>query len=146
MTILRRLLARRTDWPPLAEAVVWLGLAWLALRWMPFRRLVLLLRPPLPARRTPADEREISRVVWAVEAAARRVPWRAVCFHEGIAVQRMLSRRAIGADLHYGVVRGADGALPAHVWVTVGGRVVVGGEESLGHTVLATFSPVVTGR
>ena len=24
MTILRRLLARRTDWPPLAEAVVWL--------------------------------------------------------------------------------------------------------------------------
>lgn len=150
MTIVQRIAARRVDLPLVAEATLWLGLAWLALRLLPFRRVAGLLRPVLPhspisVNAAPLDQDGIARIAWAVGAAARRVPWRAVCFHEGIAVQRMLSRRAVAADLHYGVARGPDGGLPAHVWVSVQDQVVIGDEALSDYVRLATFSPRLSG-
>jgi hypothetical protein len=65
-----------------------------------------------------------------VEAAARRLPWRTACIQKGLAVQRMLRSSGIDAVLHYGARhRPVTGKLEAHVWVTVDGRAVAGGEE-----------------
>jgi len=88
--------------------------------------------------RSPHEE-EIERVAWAIGAAARRLPWRAVCFHQGIAIQRMLSRRAIAVVLHCGVGKAEDGALTAHVWGSVGDAVVIGDGDLTDYTVLAKF-------
>jgi hypothetical protein len=54
-----------------------------------------------------------------------------MCIEKGLTVQRML--RAAGADavLHYGARHHPDTRkLQAHVWVTVGGKAVIGGEEA----------------
>jgi hypothetical protein len=78
-------------------------------------------------------------VRWAVLASARRVPWRTVCFQNGMAAQIMLRRRGINSILHYGVAKDTEEGLKAHVWVTVDGLALIGGEEAEGFACLASF-------
>lgn len=132
----RRLIARRDKLPILIEAALWLWIAWAALAMLPFRRVASGLRPRVSGKE-PEDARQVA---WAVETAARYVPWRAVCFHQGIAAQRMLARRGISAELHYGVRKGPAKARPAHVWVVAGGEILLGGGEIDSYARLATFS------
>lgn len=122
----------------LASALVALAAASAAVAFLPFRRAIGFGSVPLARRvRATAD-----RSVWAVEAVARRLPWRAVCIHKGIAVQRILRSGGVDAVLHYGARRdGEKGELEAHVWVSVGGKIVIGAEESVGLAELATFPP-----
>jgi len=111
------------------EALAWLAVAELARRGLPFRHVVRLLQPAVVAKDLKPGEadRIADRVAWAIAAAARRAPWRAVCFHEAIAAQRMLARRGVAAVAHYGVLRDDQGHLPAHIWISVADRIVVGG-------------------
>jgi hypothetical protein len=82
----------------------------------------------------------IDDVVWAVEAAARRVPWRAMCIEKGLVAQRMLRSSGIDAVLHYGARHNQDGGkLEAHVWVTVGRQAVIGGAEAAGFAAVARY-------
>ena len=117
----------------------WLLLAWAALHALPFRWVARGLRPRIAAPRPPTPS-HISRVHWIVDAVADRVPWRAVCFHRGIAAQRILAGWRIAADLHYGVTRQAPQGLQAHVWVTAGDIPVIGCEELEKYTHLTTFA------
>ena len=125
----------------LLEAACGLLIASLAIRLLPFRTLAARLAGPAPARasRSNAAGAEISRVRWAVEACALRLPWRIVCFQKGVAVHRMLLRRGIASTLHYGVAQKPERGLSAHVWVTHEGEPVIGGAEAIGYTCLATF-------
>jgi hypothetical protein len=125
----------------LAEALPTLVLASLAIRLLPFRRVVGAAGAA--DRRTFVTDsagETARKVVWAVRAWARRVPWKAVCFQQGLAVHVMLRRRGIASHLHYGVSQ-ADG-LKAHVWVSVAERDVIGGDEAAGFTCLATYPPL----
>ena len=112
----------------LREAAVSLALASVAIRLLPFRRLERLLttsRAQLASRDAVAP----GRICRAVEAWGRRVPWRAMCFQQGLAVHWMLRRRGAASRLHYGAAHdGAAGRIAAHVWVSVDGCVVIGGE------------------
>ena len=120
----------------LIEAVAAMAVASAAVRLLPFKRAVQLGSRSLcrgPATEVSADVR------WAVEAAARRLPWRTVCMQKGIALQWMLRRRGTDAMLHYGVARDSTGALEAHVWVADGDRVVIGGDEAPRFQRVATF-------
>lgn len=127
-----------TDVPILTEAVLALGVGAFALAFIPFRHVAN------HAARTggrPARTREeIMPVRRAVRRAARNVPWRAMCFEQGLAVKVMLRRRGLSTVIHYGVAREDDGkALKAHVWVTSGGHIVIGGEVAPQFTELAQF-------
>jgi len=129
----------------LVEAVAALALASMAIRLVPFRRLAGALSPGTPRRRraprrdTDAADDVTRRAVWAVNAAARRASWRAVCFQRGLALHSMLRRRGLDSRLHYGVAKpGAEG-LRAHVWVSHEGRTLIGGEEAKDFVCLATF-------
>lgn len=63
-----------------------------------------------------------------------------MCIEKGIAVQRLLRQSGIDALLHYGARHDLGcGSLEAHVWVTVGGHAVIGGEEALDFTEIAVF-------
>ena len=78
--------------------------------------------------------------VWAVEAAARRLPWRAVCIEQGLAAQRMLRSAGVDAVLHYGARHCEEsGKLQAHVWVSVGDETIIGGEEAADFAEIATY-------
>jgi hypothetical protein len=120
----------------------WLLLAWLAIDLLPFQLYRKMMRPSVrkPEMGDDAAAAFSKRVGWAVRAVARRVPWRAVCFHQGIAAQQMLCRAGVSAELHYGVAKSVDKRFEAHVWVTSHGQTVVGGETQDRFTVLAIFA------
>lgn len=119
----------------LAEAVLALAVASAATHLLPFRRAVRLGSWRL-GRSTAADPRD---AVWAVEAAAARVPWKAACFQQGLALQAMLRRRGIEAQLHYGVGYDQDRSLSAHVWLSSDGTILIGGEQAPHYRLLASL-------
>lgn len=114
----------------LAEALAAIVAASLAVRFLPFRHGVRAGSRSLNANR---HDRRDAR--WSVVAVARHVPWRALCFEQGLALQWMLRRRGIDARLHYGIGYAEGGApledreLAAHVWIVVDGEIVHGGES-----------------
>lgn len=125
----------------LAEAAGALVLAALAVQMLPFRTVVKAAGAGSRRARAGAPVRpdEIARVRWAIEASARRLPMRLVCFQKGLALHKLLQRRGVATSLHYGVAQDADRGLAAHVWVTYQGRPIIGGEEAPRFTCLATF-------
>ena len=133
--------ARRTlsDWLLLAEALAALSLASLAIALLPFRR-VAAAASVRGRREARADAEMPRRVRGAIRGWSRRVPWKTVCFQQGLALHWMLRRRGIRSILRYGVRQQADG-LGAHVWVDVDGATVIGGEEAPDFACLARFPP-----
>ena len=112
------------------EAIGLLLLARLALTFVPFERIgrwasINLARPAPDSEERERIRRHVRR---AVTRSARHVPWKAVCFDEGLAAQHMLRRRGIASDLYLGVERKPGGDLGAHVWVRDGEIDIVGGE------------------
>jgi hypothetical protein len=130
----------RTSWSDrllLAEATATLGAASMAVRLLPFRRLVSGRADGAPGGS--AGSVDTRRLVWAVRAAARRSPWRAVCIEQALCLRTMLRRRGVRCELHYGIAREVTGAPKAHVWLSVDGDTVIGGEAADGYTRVATF-------
>lgn len=129
----------------LLESLVALALASAAIRMLSFRR-VAAAAGSWGGGTEPPDRHEaaIARIRWAIQAWSSRVPWRTVCFQKGLALHLMLRRRGIASVMHYGVAQNAADGLAAHVWVSAGGRDVIGGEEAHRFVCLATF-PAATG-
>ena len=108
------------------------ALATLALGWVFLARALLRFstRPideqelllARAAGRLPTLSRcEISFAVWAVTAAARRVPGTR-CLAWSLALRGLLSQMGVVSRLRIGVAAGADGRLDAHAWVECEGR------------------------
>lgn len=125
--------------PPwlLAEAGAAMLAASLAVRLVPFRTLAERLSRGPRARRQ-ADAETIYWLRRAVLAWARRLPWRSLCFEQGLAACALLRRRGLQATLHYGAAA-IDGELKAHVWVTSVDAEVVGCENRDNYGLLARF-------
>lgn len=123
------------------EAVLTLAAGSFAIGVLPFRSTAGWLASRRGGRATDPAELDdlVRRCRWAVNAWADRVPWRAVCFQRGLALHLMLRRRGIGSVLRYGVAQDGEKGLHAHVWVDVGGRTVMGGEEAPRYALLASF-------
>lgn len=118
------------------RAAIVLTAASVAVALLPFKKAIEFGAIPLKR----ADEVTPDDCVWAVEAVARRVPWRAMCIQKSLAVQRLLRSGGVDAVLHYGVNRSTEsGELQAHAWVSVSGETVIGGEEAVGFGEVATF-------
>lgn len=116
-----------------AEALAAVAGASLAIRLLPFPRIVAAR--PAPGK---AGDADIALLRAAVRAWCRRVPWRALCFESALALRTMLRRRGVDAILHYGMAR--EDGLRAHVWLSVGGETVIGGEAE-GYKEVAQFPP-----
>ena len=130
-----------TDRVLLVEAMIVLTLASIAIKVVPFRHVVRAAAAfGRPVKDGTPPDLLIRKIVWWVNSAGNRVPWRAVCFQRGLAVHVMLRRRGISSFLHYGVAQ-AD-SLKAHVWVSAAGRDVIGGQEAAGFTRLASYPAI----
>ena len=119
-----------------AEAWLTLAAAAVRLKALPFDRVMHARAPCSP--RSLADS-EIDRLVWAVTAARRRSWLRAVCIESALALRSMLSRRGVASTLHYGIRNDESEGLKAHVWLSLDGRIVIGGETSEQFTEVTTF-------
>jgi hypothetical protein len=134
-TAARPLLARR-HWGTIAEAGLALAAASVVTRLLPFKRYIDLGARPLRAN-CAKESLETARII---DAIGDRVPFRAVCLQRGLALQWMLRRRGVDAILHYGVQLTKSGEeLAAHVWVSVGGRVLLGGPQHELYTEVARY-------
>jgi len=111
----------------LVEALFALALASIAVAMLPFRTIGKFAVRRSSGAIVLDDRAVISQVGWAVRAGARRVPFRAKCFEQGLAAWWMLRRRGMNATLHYGAARRES--LVAHVWVTAGDQDVIGCEN-----------------
>ena len=122
----------------LAEALAAIAAASIAVRFLSFERAVRLGSSRLAPSRP--DSGEICREArWSVLAVASRVPWRAVCFQQGLALQWMLRPRGIDARLHYGIGYDSNGDLAAHVWVEAESAIILGAEDAPAFKPVATF-------
>jgi hypothetical protein len=124
----------------LVETAVTLAATSFAIRVLPFRKVMGVVKArDRHDHLTPAAKPTISRVRWAIEACARLVPWKTVCFQKGLAMQWMLQRRRLPSLLHYGVAQDDARGLRAHVWLTYEGEGIIGADEAEGYVCLATF-------
>jgi hypothetical protein len=67
-----------------------------------------------------------SRLVWAVRAAAARIP-RATCLTQALAAKYQLERSGRSTQIHLGVAK-ENGGLLGHAWLECDGTTVLGGE------------------
>jgi hypothetical protein len=74
----------------------------------------------------------------ALLAWATRLPWRTMCFEQGLAAHTLLRRRGLASTMHYGAATVGD-ELKAHVWVTSGKTEIVGCENKEDFGLLARF-------
>ncbi len=115
-------------------AVVLVAVVAVGLHVMPFRFLRATLARV--ARGPASTVLRIPLIVWAVTAAARRVPGADSCLVRALVAQALLARHGHAAELRLGVTRSAAGMLAAHAWVESGGQIVVGGAERADFTAL----------
>jgi hypothetical protein len=146
MGLIRRFLRlSRDERRLLMRATFLLAAIHLSLGRMPFtmlRRLVMSRCRPGPM----AGNRALSeRVVWAVTAAAERIPGPPTCLSRALAVQAMLARRGYPSRLHVGVTRDGQGKVEGHAWVESEGQILIGGSPlNIQHfTRLAAFDAEV---
>lgn len=129
----------------LAEAAFCLAVARLLVLSLPFRRLSRRLgtrgRESSTAAHGEATSRALGRVVWALQATARRLPWRCACLEQGIAGKMMLGRRGIASTLYLGVAREGEAGsrATAHAWLRSGHVVITGAAGRERYAVVATF-------
>jgi hypothetical protein len=120
----------------MTEAGIAMIAASLAIRFVPVARLASWMRGR--TSQTQAPSREIEQIVRAIRAWSRRLPWRTMCFEEGLSAHWMLRRRGLASTLHYGAAT-IDGELKAHVWVRSGSSDVTGCETASRYALLARF-------
>jgi transglutaminase superfamily protein len=109
------------------------------LRVVPLRRLHAFVArgPRLPRTPTAPAAQPLTRLVWAVEVAARYLA--GSCLSRALTLQWMLSRRGIPTRLWLGVKGGAATGvaqtkpLAAHAWLEHGGKLLIGGTLARGY-------------
>jgi len=89
------------------------------------------------AARPGRGDRPVDRIVWAIEAATRRVP-ATTCLSSALALQRLLGANGHESELHIGVAKTA-GVFAAHAWVERDGRVLFGESERDAYVPLASW-------
>ena len=85
------------------------------------------------------DAELLSRVSYAVSAAAKYVPFRSDCFPQCLAARTLLARHGLDSVIHLGVAREGAADLDAHAWLTCGDTVVTGGSNLDRYTELHRF-------
>jgi hypothetical protein len=136
MTALQRLRYRPLL---LIEALLALAFACLLIAVLPFRSVAKFTSAGAIKAYEPAPAEEARLIARSIEAWAARVPWRAVCFHQGLAALAMLRRRGYSATLYYGAAHSESASLVAHVWVKSANIDVIGCENVSNYGLLATF-------
>jgi Transglutaminase-like superfamily len=123
----------------LIQAFFALNLACLLIALLPFHRIAKMVagqNRSVPQSATPDEAESIGR---AIRAWAGHLPWRAVCFQQGLAAFFVLRHKRLNATLYYGANNDADKKLVAHVWVQSGDIDVIGCETAKDFALLAAF-------
>lgn len=86
------------------------------------------------------------RVVWAVDAVARRVLPKKPCLTQALVARWLLAKGGLATDLRIGVAFGDKKDLMAHAWLEQEGRVIMGGATSARYTPLTPLREAANPR
>lgn len=120
---------RLSDVRLLVVALVLQILTAVALRTMPLpvlRRKIARLRHIARVALKGTDE----RVIWAIEAAGRRLAGVSTCFVRALVAELALGSAERPLRLTIGVTRAPDGDLRSHAWVSDERRILIGGSTA----------------
>lgn len=87
-----------------------------------------LLRPQLTdleGKKIPHDK----IIAGVINGLVARTPWKSTCLVKALAAHKMLKRRNISSRIHFGVKKSSDNDFEAHAWLSVGDKVIIGGEN-----------------
>lgn len=116
----------------LLQAAILIVSVRLALRFLSVERLQTLACHWAGNAGTPVTS---ERIVWAVEAAARKIP-ASTCLSKALAAQALLARHGHTSDLMIGVAKDGASGLEAHAWITCQDKILMGGPETGRYTPL----------
>ena len=128
----------------LLEAVLGLGAARLVVLCLPFRRVSPYLGKHMaqsPTETAPEEREAATLVSWAVNTAARHLPWECWCLARAMTGKWMLNRRGVSSTVYLGLTRGEEKKLAAHAWLRSGDVVLTGAHEIERdrYTIISTF-------
>ena len=69
-------------------------------------------------------------IATVINGLSVRTPWPSTCLVKVIAAHKMLSRRSLPHVLHFGVQKNSSTEIKAHAWLSVGSKIIVGGENA----------------
>ncbi len=75
--------------------------------------------------RKPVPDAEVADVVWAVESAARILPFRLLCLPQSLAAKYLLGKSE-GVVMHIGVNKDIVKGFEFHAWVEKKGKTIIG--------------------
>lgn len=113
----------------LCQAAFRMSLVSLAVRLLPFSWWRSRLDPGPLSRSSGSGDDQASRIVWAVEVAARHVPG-VTCLVQSVVGLEMLRQAGYQAEIQVGINGTPEQPLRAHAWVESEGRILLGGERS----------------
>jgi hypothetical protein len=111
------------------RAVLLMLLVRLALWLLPYDSVDRAVRSIAVPGRVQGPQPPLSRLVRAVERAARVVP-ASSCLTRALTAEVLLARRGYCPQLRLGVARGSRGEFEAHAWLDVDGATLVGASEA----------------
>jgi hypothetical protein len=94
---------------------------------VPIDRLLRDLSDGDPVERNVKRSLDPRLVGWSIAAVSRRLPWRSDCMIQAMAATSWLRSAGYAPTFHLGVRSGAIDRIEAHAWLSLEGRVVVGG-------------------
>ena len=75
------------------------------------------------------DRTKALLVAGIINGLEARTPWKNTCLVKALAAHRMLKKREITHELHFGVAPKGNNELEAHAWLSVGNEIILGGEN-----------------
>jgi Transglutaminase-like superfamily len=126
----------------LLQAALLLSTTRTALALLPFQTVRRSLsRLARPKHTLPPQQSDVNRIVWATEAAVRRLPWIGTCLTQALTAHVLLGRIGYDTNLRIGVTRDDAGEFVAHAWLEKDDEVVIGelGEELQRYTPFPTL-------
>ena len=101
-----------------------------ALWFVPFERVRSFARSSNRLPFSVSREISIRKLVWAVKAASRRIPW-ASCLTQSVALHSLLLRGGHDSQIHIGVAKEPKTGFEAHAWVEHAGQPLLSSPSEL---------------
>lgn len=92
------------------------------------------------ARSSPVTFEKIDAISTVINGLSIRTPWRSTCLVKVMATHKMLLKRHVQHILHFGVQKNSSIEIKAHAWLSVGSKIIVGGENSEGFTEISQIA------